>query len=85
MLVEGSSWNDEPPEPPPARRPLPRPPWRPFAWIAAFLWLLMLAGEVGGLGGYLLVLLAVAVGSWRLDRWAARWEWGHAGHSGAWR
>ena len=83
MLVEGSSWEPDPPPQP--RRRLPRPPWRPFAWIAAFLWLLALAGEVGGLAGYGLLLVAVGLGSWRLDRYAARWEWGHAGNSGAWR
>ena len=84
MLVEGSSWKPDPPEPR-RRRPLPRPPWRPFAWLALVLWLLVLAAEVGGLAGYGLVLAAVSLGSWRLDRYAARWEWGHAGNSGAWR
>lgn len=84
MLVDGSSWEPDP-EPEPSRRRLPHLPWRPFAWVAAFLWLLVLAGRVGGFAGYALLLFAVGLGSWRLDRWAARWEWGQAGHSGAWR
>lgn len=86
MLVEGSSWGPEDPPPAPrARRALPRLPWRPFAWLAAFLWLLWLAGTVGGLAGYGLVLLAVAVGSWRVERWCARFDWAVGGGSGAWR
>ena len=83
MLVEGGSWEPEPP--PERRRRLPHVPWRPFAWIAAFLWLLYLAGAIGGLPGYAVLLFAVGLGSWRLNRWAERWEWGHAGNSGAWR
>ena len=87
MLVEGSSWGPEPdPDEGSGRRwELPHLPWRPFAWFAAFCWALFAAGQVGGLAGYLLVLAAVALGSWRLDRWAARWEFGSAGDSGAWR
>jgi hypothetical protein len=64
---------DEPPRP---ARPLPHIPWRPFAWVAAFCWLLFAAGQIGGLAGYGLVLLAVSLGSWRLDRWLARQYWG---------
>ena len=67
------------------RRSLPRVPWRPFAWIAAFLWLLVIAAEVGGFPGYGIVLLAVALGSWRLERWAGSWQLGRVGDSGAWR
>ena len=59
---------------PPPRRPLPAIPWRPFAWFAAFCWLLFAAGQVGGLAGYGLLLLAVAVGCWRLDRWMGKWD-----------
>jgi hypothetical protein len=60
----------------PRRRPLPHIPWRPFAWVAAFCWLLLLAVQVGGFAGYLLVLLAVGVGSWRIDRWLSKQYWG---------
>src|SRR3712207_4874135 len=75
MLVDTRDWDSRPPDPdeePAPRRPLPRPPWRPFAWIAAFLWLLFAAGTVGGLAGYLLILVAVGVGCWRVERWCAR-------------
>jgi len=85
MLVEGSSWRPEPDPEPDRRTRLPHVPWRPVAWIALFCWVLFAAGEVGGLAGYLLVLLAIALGSWRLDRWASRWELGSASDSGAWR
>jgi hypothetical protein len=68
--------HDPDPEPPRRPRKLPHIPWRPFAWFAAFCWLLFLAGQVGGLVGYLLVLLAVGGGCWRLDRWLAKQYWG---------
>ena len=54
----------------------PHVPWRPFAWVAAWCWLLYLAGQVGGFAGYLVVLVAVGLGCWRLDRWLARQYWG---------
>ena len=57
-------------------RPLLRPPWRPFAWFAAFCWMLFAAGAVGGLAGYIILLTAIAMGCWRLDRWLARQYWG---------
>ena len=70
----------EPPDddaaPPPRGEPWPRPPWRPFAWIALFCWLLYAAGEIGGLLGYLLLLLAVTIGCWRIDRWLDKQYWG---------
>jgi hypothetical protein len=76
-LVRGPEWGSEPPDDPaPPPRPLPHLPWRPFAWVAAFCWIMVLAGAVGGLPGYLLVLLGVALGCWRLDRWLARQYWG---------
>jgi hypothetical protein len=42
-------------------------------------WLLAIAGlvdhAVGPLAGYLVVLLAVGVGAWRVERWCARQYW----------
>ena len=55
--------------PPPPDRRVPYIPWRPFAWFAVFCWLMVLAAAVDGLGGYLIVLGALALGCWRLDRW----------------
>ena len=62
------------PDPPP--RPWPRPPWRPFAWLAAWCWLLVLAGALCGLAGYVVVLAAIGLGCWRVDRWLGRQYWG---------
>jgi hypothetical protein len=66
------------PEPPEAgsRRDLPPLPWRLLAWVSGFVSLLVVADALGGLAGYLVVLLAVALGAWRIDRWCARQYWG---------
>jgi hypothetical protein len=75
-LVHDHSW--EPPDQgprPPRRRRLPHVPWQPFAWFAAFCWLMVVAGAVGGLPGYVIVLLAVGMGCWRIDRWLGRQYW----------
>ena len=58
------------------RAPWPRPPWRPFAWFALFCWLLFAAGAIGGLPGYLVLLVAVGVGCWRVDKWLGKQYWG---------
>jgi hypothetical protein len=82
VLVLGLVHDPGPPEPPDddaasgPSAPWPRPPWRPFAWIALFCWLLYGAGEIGGLAGYLLILLAVTIGCWRVDRWLDKQYWG---------
>ncbi len=67
----------EPPrDDPPPRRRLPVPPWRPFAWFAVFCWMVWVAGAVGGFPGYLIVLAAIALGCWRVNRWLDRQYWG---------
>jgi hypothetical protein len=75
-LVHDRGWDPPPDDPGGPRRPLPHLPWRPFAWLAAWCWLLFAAGAVGGLAGYLIVLLAVTLGCWRVERWCARQYWG---------
>jgi hypothetical protein len=73
LLIE-----DRPPDPPPSPPPpraLPRLPWRPFAWLAAFGWLLVLAGALGGLAGYVVILAAFVLGCWRIEGWARRQNW----------
>jgi hypothetical protein len=82
MLIDTRGW--EPEDEDEHRRSRPHVPWRPFAWVAALLWLLVIAAEVDGFAGYGIFLLAIALGSWRLERWAGRLESGRAGDSGAW-
>ena len=92
MLIDTRGWEFGP-EPEDDREPLAgaarrsrlHVPWRPFAWIAAFAWTLVIAAAVDGFAGYAIFLVAIAVGSWRLERWAAGWEVGRSGDSGAWR
>jgi hypothetical protein len=43
-------------------------PWRLVGWIAAFVVMFAISRVVGGWAGYVLMLVAVAVGSWRLER-----------------
>ncbi|WCB94363.1 hypothetical protein DSM104299_03097 [Baekduia alba] len=66
------------PEPPEAapRRALPPLPWRLLAWVSGWVAALFAAAALGGLAGYIAILAAVAVGSWRLERWCARQHWG---------
>lgn len=78
-LVHSRGW--EPPEdaPAPRRHPLWRVLWRPLAWIAAFCALLALVpvaeDALGALAGYGVLLLAVAMGFWRVERWCSRQYW----------
>jgi hypothetical protein len=77
MLLEAGGGRDDRPEPDePPRGPLPRPSWRPFAWLALVCWLLFLAPALGGVAGYALFLAAVTLGAWRIERWAAAQAWG---------
>ncbi|MEA2156533.1 MAG: hypothetical protein QOE11_2673 [Solirubrobacteraceae bacterium] len=87
MLIDTRGWEPEDeqrPAAPSASRSLPHLPWRPFAWIAVFAWLLVIAAAVDGFAGYGIFLLAIALGSWRLERSVGRWELGRSGDSGAW-
>jgi len=78
-LVHAREWElPEPPEPAPRRRAV-RIPWRALAWLALMTALLFLAPvaarAAGGLAGYGVILLAAALGFWRLDRWCSRQYW----------
>jgi hypothetical protein len=78
-LVQDRGWE------PPDDVPTPRParswhlPWRPLAWVAAWCWLMALVPVAnqafGGLAGFVVLLLAVALALWRLDRWCSRQYW----------
>ncbi len=76
MLLLIHEPDPEPGDEPRPRRRLPVLPWRPFAWLAVFCWMLFAAGQVGGLAGYLILLGAIAVGCWRVDRWLGKQYWG---------
>jgi hypothetical protein len=65
----------EPPESSPSR-PWPRPPWQPFAWVALLCWMTWAAKELDGLPGYIVFLVALSIGCWRLDRWLGKQYWG---------
>jgi hypothetical protein len=58
------------------RAPWPRPPWQPFAWVAVLCWMTWLAKELDGLAGYVVFLVALSIGCWRLDRWLGSLYWG---------
>ena len=80
-LIHDSGWEppDQPPEPPPPGRRGWHLPWRPFAWIAAWCWLMALVPVVssafGGLAGYGMLLLALGLALWRAERWCAKQYW----------
>jgi hypothetical protein len=54
-------------------------PWRELAWlagVAALLFLSPVAGHaLGGFAGYVVLLLAIALGIWRVERWCSRQYW----------
>jgi len=78
-LVRGGEW--EPPDEPPAPRPRRpwRPPWRALGGFALWCSLFVIAGvvdhAVGSVAAYCVLLLAVAIGGRKLDRWCARQHW----------
>jgi hypothetical protein len=85
-LVQGDGWG--PPEPEfdhgadeaPEHRPWTwRLPWKPLAWFAAWCWLMALvpvaSSAFGGLAGFGVLMLAVGLVCWRLERFCARQYW----------
>jgi hypothetical protein len=78
-LVSDPRW--EPPEGFPPHEPHREwhVPWRELAWIALFWAGLLLIPTaqhlLGTLAAYLLLLLVLAVGAWRLNRWCSRVYW----------
>jgi hypothetical protein len=81
-LVHDRPW-DPPPEPqdqpPQGAHRRWHVPWRPLAWFATWCWLMALvpivSGAFGGLAGYGVLLVAVTLVGWRVDRWCARQYW----------
>jgi hypothetical protein len=80
-LVHDRGWEQPPEEDVPAPRPERswRLPWRPLAWVAAWCWLMALVPVVsdafGGFAGFGVLMLAVALGFWRLERLCVRQYW----------
>jgi hypothetical protein len=79
LLLQDRRWEppfEEEPPPPPHNWRLP---WRPLAWFAVWAWLMALVPVVGGwfgnLAGYGVLMLAVALVVWRLDRLCRRVSW----------
>jgi hypothetical protein len=78
-LVRGNEW--QPPDglPTPPRSPAWHVPWRAVAWLVVICVLMLLvpvAGRAfGGLVGYAVLLLAVGLGLWQVDRWCDRQYW----------
>jgi hypothetical protein len=79
LLLHDRGWDppfEEEPDRPPRHWHLP---WRPFAWFALWCWLMALVPIVGHLAGnlaaYGVLLLAVALVAWRLDRLCRRLNW----------
>ncbi len=80
-LIHDGGWGQPPEEDEPEQRRERswHLPWRPLAWVAAWCWLMALvpvvSGAFGGLAGFGVLMLAVALGLWRADRWCARQYW----------
>ena len=83
-LLHDPGWKpdgwDLPEEEPEARRQRQwRVPWRPLAWLGAFCWLMALVPVItqafGGLAGFGVLMAAVVLGYWRIDRWCSRQYW----------
>lgn len=68
---------EEPAEPSPGRSW--DVPWRGLGWTAAIGGLMagvpVVEHRVGGGAGYGVLLSAIALGAWRLDRWCGRLYW----------
>jgi hypothetical protein len=78
-LVGERRWEppEEAPKPPP--EPSWQVPWRELAWlggVSGLLFLSPVAGNaLGGFAGYVVLMLAIALGIWRVDRWCSRQYW----------
>ena len=78
-LVRDPDW--QPPDglPDPHGRRQWSVPWRALVWLAVFCGLLKLVPTVddafGPLAGYGLLVAAMSLGVWRLDRWCSRQYW----------
>lgn len=79
-LIHDGGWespDDEPEQPRPNRKW--NLPWRTLVWIAVWFWLMALvpvaSSAFGGLAGFFVLLAAVVLLFWRLERWCAKQYW----------
>ena len=79
-LIADGSWeppDDEPQPPRPTRKW--NLPWRSLVWVAVWCWLMALVPVVssafGGLVGFGVLMAALALAVWRIDRWCAKQYW----------
>jgi hypothetical protein len=80
LISDSGGWEPPEYEPEPERRPRKwNLPWRPLVWVVVWCWLMALVPVVnsafGGLAGFGVLMLAVALVFWRLERWCARQYW----------
>jgi hypothetical protein len=79
-LIYDDGWEppDDEPEPPRSSRKWDLP-WRPLVWVAVWCWLMALVPVVstafGGLAGFGVLMAALALAVWRIDRWCAKQYW----------
>lgn len=85
-LVHGSGWDppeggwEIPEDDAPRRREWDwHVPWRALAWLAVWCFLMavvpFVSSTFGGLAGFGVLMLAVALGFWRLERFCASQYW----------
>ena len=81
----GDGWEPGPPEDEiPGKREWKwdwrRLPWRTLAWLGLWAFLMaivpLVGSTFGGLAGFGVLMLAVALAFWRLERFCARQYWG---------
>lgn len=80
LLLQDRNW-----EPPANEEEPPRPsrrwhlPWRPLTWFAVWCWLMALVPIVGSavsnVAAYGVLLAAIVLGVWRIDRFCQRFSW----------
>jgi apolipoprotein N-acyltransferase len=78
-LVHSRGWEPPDDQPEPPRRRAWDVPWRALVWVAVWLWLLALVPYaedlLGPLAGYAVLMAAIGLAFWRVERWCSRQYW----------